>query len=238
MPETKSIFKIGIKLQKTNAKRTFLEIPRNSKVEYLTKLVQKLYNLKSVDGSNPLEIKIKYYNTVLKPKWRLTDIGVSEGSILHIEVEPVTTPLLEIKTSLKINNLTTIKILMNNEFKTDQGLNSKISSIISQINHQTGLHPSIFRLTTCEETDFIGNKMKSTELLDCHDLSYYKLMFGTKVRLRLLNGWYELVVGSIEGSCEKVAKHLDQIANGYERRHQALVSLAMAAQYRVEVVKV
>ena len=38
-------------------------------------------------------------------------------------------------------------------------------------------------------------------------------------------------MGSIEGSCEKVARHLEQIANSYERRHQALVSLAMAAQY-------
>lgn len=208
-------------------------MPRDSKVQNLIDKVRETYNLKPFDGSEPLEITIKYHSTVLKPQWRLTDIGINEGSILHVEVEPVTTPLLEIKTSIKMNKFRCIKLLTNEDFKTEKGLNSTVAEVKTQINHQTGLHPSSFRIVTCKETDFLSKSSRPgfTELLDCHTLDYYKLMFGTTIRLRLLNGWYELVVGSIEGSCEKVAKHLEQIANSYERRHQASVSLAMAAQY-------
>ena len=121
----RSIFKLGIKLYK---KRFFIQIPRNWTVENLKYFLQETYKLKSFGESKPLEISIRYYNTVLKAKWRLTDI-ISEGSILHIEVEPVTTPLLELISSINLKEYRRIKLLQNPDFKTQTGLKSKISDI-------------------------------------------------------------------------------------------------------------
>ena len=104
-------------------------MPRDSKVQNLIDKVRETYNLKPFDGSEPLEITIKYHSTVLKPQWRLTDIGINEGSILHVEVEPVTTPLLEIKTSIKMNKFRCIKLLTNEDFKTEKGLNSTVAEV-------------------------------------------------------------------------------------------------------------
>ena len=222
-----SKFKIGVKVKKT---RFWLEVTRESTAQELHDFIKTNFRIKDSDFKH---ITIQYQGTFLKLGWRLVDLGICEGSVLKARIEPIEIPVVRIKTALTSTRLRLFNLMPSEHFKTNQGGQTLVANIKSQICIETGLHPCTFKLSTCKSTTFYNQILsgnKDDELLDCHTLDYYKLSRSSIIRLRFWNGWIDLISASISGNHDKVSKHLDLLKDPYERRHQALCSLTLAKE--------